>query len=544
MILIVMRASALKTLSAAFLLALPASCAPGFCARDTKLPPDPYTQTMWDRIMIQQSYRNMQKGMHYMQGGDYQKAAREFGRSVVENKNDAWPHVMLGSALYWTGQVDQAMTEYETALAIDPENSQAHQLMGIAHAWKGDAHAALKSFLAAAKYEPNRSDIQMDIGSIYESLGRHDLALDYFRRAVKLEPRHPLYRYQLGLLETRLGMEENATESFREALSLYPDYEDAMLELGALYERQGKTGDALGLFRRAVKIKPRDSVARFRYARLLAATGKHKDADETVKLAFSLTPNRKGEGLSLSLAYSGSKSDGTDSPARGGGSGGPDGGSSGGTQQSPHSGQAEQDKKTGPVDSLKRNLERVPLDQEISVQAEIIYLPDRKPELQVLKPSERGGKSALGDALKKNLSAAPEVMSVKRQYSLPASDAAQRREMIKSLLDDIGTTLKEIPSDANMRMALNIDAQKPSASAAGTGGSGGPDNSGPAPAGNAPGRIQNKNARVTYNPRQVGNDMGLWVMGSSWLELVDETLAEIKEELENSDSPQLWVTAG
>ncbi len=514
-----------------------ASAGPVFCARDTKLPPDPYTQTMWDRIMIQQSYRNMQKGMVYMQNGDYQKAAREFGRAAVENKDDAWPHILLGSSLYWLGDVEQAMTEYETALEIDPKNAQAHQLMGIAHAWKGDAPSALKSFLAAEKYEPSRSDVQMDIGSIYESLGQHGTALDYFRRAVKLEPRHPLYRYQLGLLQTRLGMDEDAISSFQQALSLYPDYEDAMLELGALHEKNGKTEDALSLFKRAVRVKPQDSVARFRYARLLAETGRGKDAGEVLKYAFSLTPNQKGDGISLSLAYSGNKADsGLDRQSSGGSGNG--GGSEGAKQNTPEQNKPDE-KKTNPVDSLRRNLERVPLDQEITVQAEIVYLPQPKTELKVVKPSDKETKSKLASALKKNLKEAPEAMSLKRQYSIPASDAAKRREMIKSLADDLGTTISQIPADSNMRMALNIDTKKPSSDG---GGSDGQNGAGAASAG--PGRSQNKNARVTYNPRQVGNDMGLWVMGSSWLDLVNEALPEVNERLEKSSSPQLWLTAG
>lgn len=517
--------------------------APGFCARDSKPAPDPYSQTVWDRIMIQQSYRNMQKGMQHMQNGEYQKAAREFGRSVVENTSDAWPHVMLGSALYWTGDVDQAMTEYQAALAIDPKNPQAHQLMGIAHAWKGNAQEALKSFLAAEKYEPARADVQMDIGSIYESLGRHDLALDYFRRAVRLEPRHPLYRYQLGLLETRLGREESAIASFRAALSAYPDYEDAMLELGALYEKQNKLGDAMSLFKRAVKIKPRDSVARFRYARLLASAGKHKDAEEVLQEAFSLTPNLKGEGLSLSLAYSGSKSDQGGERGQSPASAGQSAAQQGMTGTDGKPSQPAQDNTAGPVDSLKRNLERVPLNQEITVQAEILYLPKPKnPELKVVKPAERKNKSALADALKKTVADAPEVLSVKRQYTIPASNAGQRRELINSLLEDLSKSLKDVPADSNMRMALNIDAQKPSAQNTASGG--GLGEGGTSPAGGAPGRSQNPNARVTYNPRQVGNDMGLWVMGSSWLELVAEVLPEMKEQLENSKDAQLWLTAG
>ena len=490
----------------------------------------PGTQTMWDRIMIQQSYRNLRKGMEFMQRGQYQNASREFGKAAVENPHEPWPHVMLGSALYWLGQVDQAMTEYDEALKIDSKNAQAHQLMGIAHAWKGDAQSALKSFLAAATYEPNRSDVHMDIGSIYESLGRFSDALDSFRRAVLLEPNHPLYRYQLGLLQTRLGMEDDAMQSFRAAISLYPDYEDAMLELAALHERNKEFKDALSLYRRAVKIKPRDSVARFRYAKALAENGKSADTKDVLEQAFSLMPNSKEDGIALSLAYSGSKSgDGKQNTL--------ESGAGANSAQNERKNESEQ-KKSSPVDSLKKNLERIPLNQEVNVQAEIVYLP--KAPLKLVKADKTEKRSSLGQALKDSMDEKPAAMSIKRQYAIPASDPQMRRKMIDSVLAELKQSLAEVPDDGNMRMALNIDAGKPGSASGGAGGS----DQGAAGTASGPGRNQNRNAKVTYNPRVVGNDMGLWVMGSSWLELVSEAVSEIDKELPKSRDAQLWITAG
>ena len=48
-------------------------------------------------------------------------------------------------------------------------------------------------------------------------------------------------------------------------------------------------------------------------------------------------------------------------------------------------------------------------------------------------------------------------------------------------------------------------------------------------------------AEVTYEPRQVGNDMGLWVIGTGWMALVAEVLPEPGEAPPHPDSADVAV---
>jgi hypothetical protein len=46
---------------------------------------------------------------------------------------------------------------------------------------------------------------------------------------------------------------------------------------------------------------------------------------------------------------------------------------------------------------------------------------------------------------------------------------------------------------------------------------------------------------VVYNPRNIGNDMGLWIVGTAWIELVREIMPAITK---NPKTGIDWLVAG
>lgn len=465
-------------------------------------PRSPELDTVWDRIMQEQAYRSMHRGSFLMDTGNYPEAVREFARAVIESPQEPWTHIMLGTALYWSGQVDQAVQEFLQSVQLDETNAQAHQLLGIASAWKGDAAKAFDEFSKAVKYAPERADIQMDIGSIYESMGKPDMALKHFRNAVGLEPGQPLYHFQLGSLYSRLGRDSDAKDSLEKAVRSFGGYEDALLELGAVHERMGDRRSAVGVYYRAVRIKPMDSVARFRLALALVREGARGDAQAVLRDAFRLMPEGKGDGLSLSLAYAGKGADPKSGKSK-------DSGASSRTQ-------------AGPMNSLLRNLERIPLNQEAKVQVELFYLP--KPELVSSRPQER---KSLKSALEKSASGLPNAMGIHREFDIPASDSQTRDERIKYISGELEKALKDAPPNSDMRMSMNVQTGRGGSMESGQG---------------RPGLAQ-KSGKVSYQPRAVGNDMGLWVMGSAWLDLIHEVMPGLRSELAESSGTD-WVILG
>lgn len=503
---------------------------PAFCAVRSIDDEPPEKYTMWDRIMRAQSYNNMSHGLQMLDAGQYRQAASEFGRAIVENPKEPWPHILLGSALYWSGQVDQAIGEYKTALKMDNTNADAWQLCGIAYAWKGDIAAAMDAFKTAVKYAPSRADVQMNLGSIYESAGDYSNALPYFRRATEIDSHYPLYWFQLGALYSRVGRDNDAVDAFKNALDDYPGYQDAMVELGAVYERLGQNKDALSLYRKAVKIKPRDYVARLRCGLLMSKMGMKKEAGEVLSQGFGLTPNKSGDGLALSISYSGVNVKPRESSAA--------------QPSSESKPQQQTDDKSSPLDALRRNLERIPLDQELHMSVEMLFVPPpvlQKAKTDELHPQDKKLANSLARQQQKTT-----VLAAKREFSLPSSDAATRAKQIQSIIDELEKAIKDVPPGAEMRMALSMETGKSGALAtAQTPGGQESSQSRNAQASAGPQATgESADTNAVYNPRAVGNDMGLWVMGTEWLDIVNEVAVDLENIDDNEKDPLKWEAAG
>lgn len=460
--------------------------------------------TVWDQIFLSQAERMMREGALRIASGEYDQAVQVLARAVVTAPREPDARILLGSAYYWQGQVDEALTEFQEALKLDPKNAQAHQLIGIAYAWKGDVDAAYASFKEAARLAPDRPDILMNLGSVEEARGELSRALDLFRDAVRGEPEYPLYREQLGMLYARLGRVPEAQEQLETALRLYPGYQDALLELGALREREGDLDGAVDRFKRAVRLKPRDSVARFRLAAALLKQRKEREARSALSEAFEVTPSAKSGRIALSAAFGGKPS-----PGQGGES----------TSTAPAAGAAPAD----PVDQIQKNLERLPPGAEATVEIQLAYLPP--PRLEIQKPGEgRGqlGGGGLGRALGGRLGAgapteapssgpASGPMIAKREFVLSA-DPKIRQGQIQRVVGDLRKAARNLPPGGRMHLSMNAQLKQ--------GGQEGP--------------------AVSFEPRRVGNDLGLWVMGTGWMSLVEESM----DDLAARDEAEARLAAG
>lgn len=441
--------------------------------------PAPPVKTVWDQIMEEQSVLNLDRGYALMQEEDYAAAADEFFKAEQRDPSSPWPHLLYGSALYWLGAPDKALDEFQAAIKLDPSNSMAYQLRGIVRARDGKYPEALKDFLRAEKLDPARADVKMNAGSVYQALGDRGKALDYFREAVDADPANPLYRYQLGLFYSRSGRYSEAAEQLRKAISLYPDYEDAMLELAVLRERDGHLKEAVKLYRRALDIKPGDSVARFRLAWALRKQGLRAEALKALDGAFMLAPANEKGGISMALAYAGGNQPLT--PARQG-SGGP----------------------------LFSALSKVPPGQEARVTVELLETP--KDSLRQLPPG--------GEMAKRLRSAfnSPQVRYTKRDYFLPPSSPEERSRRVAEISGQADKLLKGVSPDSDARMNFSIDTSVPAKDA------------------------RNGSNKALYNPRDVGNDMGLWVMGDNWLDNVSEAMDELAGQ--DGDDRELRLIRG
>jgi len=470
---------------------------------------EPGQETIWDQIMASQARKGLIQGNEYIQQKQYGRALDEIQRALAENPKDPIAHVMLGVAQYWNGLVDESISSYKTAVELDPDDAEPHVLLGISYAWKDDQAGAEREFRRAIELDPTRPVTYMNLGSIRENMGDYPGALALSRKAVDLDKKNPLYRYQLGSIYRKLGRDADAVAEFSEAVKLQPDYEDALLELGCAQERERDPKAAIATLRRAVDLKPGDSVARMRLARLYLSQGDAARARKVMLDAFHLTPEEGGPGLQLSVSFA----DGRRPAPAGGAPSGPD---------KKKAEPAPEPEASDPLSMFERNLRRVPLDQPAVMHVDAVFLP--RPKLVKNAPGESASslRKALAQAAAGQDSA---PKSVRRDYPLTATDEAGRDAQIRRVMDELRQVMRDAPPDADARLGMNLTFTRQT-------------DAGRANA--EPGRTP----KVTYEPRQVGNDMGLWVIGTSWMALVAEVLPEPGEPVARPNDADAWTALG
>lgn len=440
-----------------------------------------YSQTVWDQIMQDQAVSDMRRGMSEMSRAQYQEASNSFAKAVVKNAKDPMGYLLLGASLYWAGKVDDAISEYKEALHLDPNNPMAYQLLGIAAGWKGDIATAQAYFLTANKLDPNKADTHMNLGSTYAVQNKLEDALEHFRRSTELAPREPLYHYQLGTLYEALGRDAQAEESFKKALHLFSAYEDAQLSLAALYEGRGRLQEALKFYKKAVKTKPGDYVARLRYAFLLVRMGQEKTAREILEEAFSIAKFNQ-DGLALNAAYRAS-------------------------------GTTPQDFEKQ-IEKFADNVSQVSAAKPVQIEVSLEYLPpaqNNQSQGRSRNSFEREyQKLRQADLLTPAEQDTGVARTFKRAFTLPAADSKERAKQIEDFTASIRQAVSQVPQDYVVNLSLQGRTVDYRASGA---------------------ISQNRSAppKAVYDPRVVGNDMGLWVMGRTWLKFVEEAEEDLQE---------------
>ena len=469
-----------------------------------------YYPTYWENLMHEQSALNLKQGFYDLAKHNYKAAEQTFAKATIKDPSKPYPHIFLGISLYWQGRLEEAMAEYRAALDIEPDNAQAHQLLGIAYAWKGEVKGALEHFQAAYKKEPNRADINMNLGSTYGALNDYENSLFHFRRAVELEPRHPLYVYQLGSLYEFLGRDELAKESFKRAIKLYPYYEEAILALAVLSEKLGDTARAKGYYYKALSLKPGDSIARLRLVNLLLKQDKFEEATQIIERAFLIAPN-SNEGLALSVSYGGKAQ------------------SAGGAKNNQQDNQNNQDLETldNQLTQFKKRLLKIPAEDEIDIEVQTQITPNNFSPVEEKTNKEVFTPSKFDSKVEQNLS-----NTFSRSFTLAPATQEGRKEQLDKLFDGLNNVLKEGSKQNEVKMFLQASALKkdaPSLSAQNT----------------AYGQAQNSiGAKATYNPYNVGNDMGLWVIGKTWLKYIEEVQNEIEEKTLKEPTLQNYILSG
>ena len=403
-----------------------------------------------------------------------------------------------GYALMEGENYPAAADEFFKAAQKNPASPWPRLLYGSALYWLGEPDKALGEFEEALRLDPANSMAFQLRGIVRARAGRLPEALEDFLAAERHDQARPDVKMNAGSVYAALGNRAKALDYFRAAAAAEPASPLYRFQLGLFYARSGRYADAAGQFEKAVSLFPEYedallelAVLRERddrlgeairlYRRALAV--KPRDSVARFRLAWAL--RKAGRAAEAAKALDGAF---LLAPAN----------EAGGISMAlAYSGAQAAPAGPEPQGPLYSALAKVPPEQEARAVVELLETPKA-----VLQEAPAGEKLAgrLRSAFNK-----PKVGYTKREYFLPASSPEERRRRAAEIAAEADKLLKGVSAGSDARLNFSIDTSVPAAEGK---------------------RGKNK---ALYKPRDVGNDMGLWVMGDNWLDNAAEALDELED---------------
>jgi tetratricopeptide (TPR) repeat protein len=402
-----------------------------------------------------------------------------------------------GYALMSAENYPAAADEFYKAAQKNPSSPWPRLLYGSALYWLGEPAKALEEFEEALRLDPKSSMAYQLRGIVRARGGLYAPALEDFLAAERLEPSRPDVKMNAGSVYQALGEPSRALDYFRGAVAADPSNPLYRYQLGLFYSRAGRYEQAAAQLEKAVSLFPGYEDAVLELAVLRERDGKLREAVKLYRRALAIKPRDSAARFRLAWALrkSGRPDEALEAldgafllaPAN------EKGGISMALAYAGGTAPAEPEQSQSPLFSA---LSKVPPEQEARVVLELLETPKA-----VLAPAPQGEKLAnrLQTAFRK-----PKVGYTKREYFLPASSPEERRKKAAEVAAEADKLLKGISAGSDARMNFNIDTSAPAADSGG------------------------KKNKALYMPRDVGNDMGLWVMGDNWLDNAAEAMDEIE----------------
>lgn len=249
----------------------------------------------------------------YLQAGMMGKS-RELVGALLNEKDRAELHNLLGDVEEADGHVQEAAQQYEIAARMDPSEKNLFDLGSDLMLHRG-FEPARKVFSFGAERYPKSARLRVGLGVAHYSLGQYDEAVESLCQAVDLDPTDTKaldflgkmydvstrfadevtsrlahfvkiypdnaaanYYYALSLRKRALSQESNRPQGDAEgfllrAIKLNPAYADAHFELGLLYEDQKQNAKAIREYELAIKFRADLSKAHYRLGRLYQSNG-------------------------------------------------------------------------------------------------------------------------------------------------------------------------------------------------------------------------------------------------------------------------------
>lgn len=139
-------------------------------------------------------------------------------------------HMLLGNHYKDAGRYEDAAREYGKTIKINPDNAEAHNNIGTVYFNTGRYMEGIAAFKKALELRPAAPGIHYNLGLSYDRVGMTGEAARHYRETISLQPDFVDARYNLALDYARMGMRRDAVEEFDKFVIMAPPEDSGRIE--------------------------------------------------------------------------------------------------------------------------------------------------------------------------------------------------------------------------------------------------------------------------------------------------------------------------
>lgn len=162
-----------------------------------------------------------QRGLEYLDQGEYERAIEEFNRAAQLDPNSADIYANRGLAHHWLDAPGEANADYSRAIELDPDYYLTYYNRGVSFDDRGDHERAVADYRRAVERNPAdvSSHNNLAWGLAYYLDTDYEEALEHALTSVELES-NDYNQDTLALVYLKLERYDDALTHYNEALAL------------------------------------------------------------------------------------------------------------------------------------------------------------------------------------------------------------------------------------------------------------------------------------------------------------------------------------
>jgi tetratricopeptide (TPR) repeat protein len=226
-----------------------------------------------------------------LQQQNYKALIRQAQKYISRYPKSGLAHEVLGTAMFMTGNKEDALKALEQAVRLEPRQSGPYVKLGIIHMESGNLRKAQQYLERAIRYRKDDRIAHQRLGMLFEYKKEYDRAIDHLRKGIAgTRPSYLGVTVNLGRILNKLNRFEEAVEVLEPRLPLDSPVAEAHLILATAYYKIKRYKAAQFRFERVLLLQPESDAAKLGIGMSLRQAGDPQKARKRLEKLVAERP--------------------------------------------------------------------------------------------------------------------------------------------------------------------------------------------------------------------------------------------------------------